>query len=388
MQQDGIKFGTTIETYGFAIDPMAAILAVNAGYYFNHTVSVPPDKSIKREDVIQGKLIARISKGSLVELYTFDDGLMIVTSMSDRSTTAEDEYEEGLSDGPMPFESTSLSIEAFNPKEEEFKISTIEFYHSTAEANAEFRKNLLSKLQDVEVDTNQVSVTFWYNAKQGPNSYNVNIDVPDWKEIRENYPKKLRADLDKLIECNLNSLNGSLALLHGPAGTGKSFFIRALIEAWKAKCQVNYIIDSDSLFAAGSADYLVQMLCLPKATGKFGLLLLEDSGEMIMKDAKMLLGQAMSRMLNMADGILGQGSRTMMLISTNEEVGSLNDAVVRPGRCFAQLNFPAFPAEEANEWLSKRGVSDRMHQETSLARLYEILGTKQIANNTRIRIGF
>src|SRR5260370_30164255 len=79
---------------------------------------------------------------------------------------------------------------------------------------------------------------------------------------------------------------------------------------------------------------------------RWRLLILEDSGEMMRIDAKKSLGQGLSRLLNISDGILGQGTRTMILITTNEELGKLNRAITRPGRCLSEIRFDLFTGVE------------------------------------------
>ena len=46
--------------------------------------------------------------------------------------------------------------------------------------------------------------------------------------------------------------------------------------------------------------------------------MLEDAGELICTSARSQTGQALSRLLNVADGLLGQGGRCLLLITTNE----------------------------------------------------------------------
>jgi ATP-dependent 26S proteasome regulatory subunit len=76
------------------------------------------------------------------------------------------------------------------------------------------------------------------------------------------------------------------------------------------------------------------------------MLVLEDTGELLSIDAKERAGQGLSRLLNAVDGLLGQGSRVLLLITTNEELGALHPAVTRPGRCASQVEFfPLSPVE-------------------------------------------
>ena len=94
--------------------------------------------------------------------------------------------------------------------------------------------------------------------------------------------------------------------------------------------------------------------------------------QMMRIDAKKLLGQGLSRLLNISDGILGQGTRTMILITTNEDLAKLNCAVTRPGRCFSEVGFGRLSMEEANLWLRSTGCRARVDGARSLSDLYAI----------------
>src|SRR5262249_22165954 len=70
---------------------------------------------------------------------------------------------------------------------------------------------------------------------------------------------------------------------------------------------------------------------------RWRLLLLEDCDELIRGEAKRSTGQSLSRLLNLTDGLLGQGRDVLVAITTNEDVARLHPAVVRPGRCLARI---------------------------------------------------
>ena len=67
----------------------------------------------------------------------------------------------------------------------------------------------------------------------------------------------------------------------------------------------------------------------------------EDADELLRADAKRATGQSLSRLLNVADGFIGQGVNAIVHITANEPLGRLHPAVVRPGRCLAEVEFPA-----------------------------------------------
>jgi ATP-dependent 26S proteasome regulatory subunit len=99
------------------------------------------------------------------------------------------------------------------------------------------------------------------------------------------------------------------------------------------------------------------------------LLVLEDTGELLTPDAKSVIGQGLSRFLNVVDGLIGQGLRVLVLVTTNEEIKSLHPAVARPGRAAANVDFVPLSSAEASAWLRERGVGESTNSRT-IASLY------------------
>jgi len=91
------------------------------------------------------------------------------------------------------------------------------------------------------------------------------------------------------------------------------------------------------------------------AEPRWRLLVAEDTGELLAKDAKAQFGQGLSRLLNMVDGLIGQGLQTMVLITTNEKLDGMHEAVTRPGRTGSVIEFLPFTPDEGNEWLRRSG---------------------------------
>jgi hypothetical protein len=100
------------------------------------------------------------------------------------------------------------------------------------------------------------------------------------------------------------------------------------------------------------------------------VLILEDTGELLTPDAKAVIGQGLSRFLNVVDGLIGQGLRVLVLVTTNEPIRKLHPAVARPGRCAANIEFDSFSPEEASTWLEAQGAADGAGTSMTLAELY------------------
>jgi hypothetical protein len=98
---------------------------------------------------------------------------------------------------------------------------------------------------------------------------------------------------------------------------------------------------------------------------------LEDAGELIVHDAGRT--GALGVLLNVTDGLLGHGTGSIVLITTNEPVDALHPAVRRRGRCLADIEFGPLSRDEAAAWLRRAG-SDRVPSgPVTLAELFAIV---------------
>jgi len=252
----------------------------------------------------------------------------------------------------------------------------------------------------------EVTVTFWTYSPNGPMPTWRSIAVPSWNEIRDNYAAATQTGLERLMTAWQPAHGGQLVLWHGVAGTGKTFGLRALAWEWKDWCDFHYIVDPDTFFGQ-HADYLMGVLLQPEYMGmriasshgfivRSGLnptvmssygdelndedeegagkawrvLVLEDTGELLTADARVVIGQGLSRFLNVVDGLIGQGLRVLVLVTTNEPIRKLHPAVARPGRCAANIEFVPLSGDEAATWLTRHGTPDGKAQSATLAELY------------------
>jgi hypothetical protein len=153
---------------------------------------------------------------------------------------------------------------------------------------------------------------------------------------------------------------GRLILFHGAPGTGKTTAIRALMHEWGPWCETHLITDPDRMFA--DSDYLISVLesvegqsaptlGSPPGETKWKLVVAEDADSYLRSTAKFDAGAALGRLLNATDGLLGQSTKTLVLLTTNEELTRLQPALIRPGRCLNRIEFSKFSEQEAGSWL-------------------------------------
>jgi hypothetical protein len=123
----------------------------------------------------------------------------------------------------------------------------------------------------------------------------------------------------------------------------------------------------------------------PASEPKWKLMVAEDADAYLRSSARRDAGAALGRLLNTTDGLLGQSTRILVLLTTNEELTRLHPALIRPGRCLARTEFTRFPDHEANSWLG--GGAKTSATGTTLAQLYEARRTGQRVSSPALALG-
>jgi hypothetical protein len=246
-----------------------------------------------------------------------------------------------------------------------------------------------------------VSVSFWNAAMvRGdcqPRRESQTMHVPQWQEIAANYPERVRPELANTMRLEESSMPASrLMLWRGLPGTGKTWAVRSLMREWLEWCTFHYVVDPAAFFS--SSTYMVSLLSKVSEVGqgddgsrKWSLIILEDAGEFVAMDSRHQYGQALAKLLNLCDGLLGQGQKLLFLITTNEEVQNLHPAIVRHGRCLTNLEFPEFSDSEARKWLESHGCSGPIPSKSlTLSGLFAAAGSgTSIVNVAPLkRVGF
>ena len=155
----------------------------------------------------------------------------------------------------------------------------------------------------------------------------------------EAYPT-LREPVADFIDRFLDSRE-TVLILQGPPGTGKTRLVRAILATMSARKRDNaraiYTADRRAL---ESDEMFVEFI-----TGSHDAIVVEDADQLL--TARADGNQDMHRFLAVADGVVRAQGRKIIFTTNLPNIGDIDAALVRPGRCFGVVRTRALSAAEA-----------------------------------------
>ena len=205
---------------------------------------------------------------------------------------------------------------------------------------AEIKKSITKKFEASLADLEgivQASVDWYFIGKNGMDSYDLTEVI---KEVvyPEAYPEI--EDLDAFITGYFNS-SSPIMILTGPPGTGKSRLIR-------------YIVMRYAMLHGDEADviYTSDMNLLEKEEAFFISFRVGDDQFMILEDIDSFLqprkegNDLMHKFLSASDGFLRCDAKKIIM-TTNLSLNEIDEALIRPGRCYSRQEFGKLNQEQA-----------------------------------------
>ena len=178
-----------------------------------------------------------------------------------------------------------------------------------------------------------IDISYYYTDRSSTKSQSISLDLD---KLSHTYPE-LYPDIDvKLLNKEFVKSSDSILVLYGVPGVGKTTFLKYILDSGSYKNAL-YIKDinvlRDSSFWCGIVG------------NNYGVIILDDLDFALNPRQSGSDSDFVSNLLSYSDGIFEQ--RSKIIITTNQPINQMDEALIRPGRCFDFLTLEPLTQEQA-----------------------------------------
>ena len=188
---------------------------------------------------------------------------------------------------------------------------------------------------EINNETSNLPTNLLPTNSESPNTINI-IKYPGHQIVYPGFKLNIPAGTIKLE---------SLNVILGENGTGKTTFIRGLLDYAKTSAIVTYdpdILSKDGFFA----DFLED--------DDASIVVLEDSDAFL--SARTEGNTMMHRFLNVSNGLVTSKGKKMIFSTNLPSIRDIDSALIRPGRCFDIVTFEPLAVDQAQTLAKALGV--------------------------------
>lgn len=186
-------------------------------------------------------------------------------------------------------------------------------------------------------------------------------------DISENYNDDLPEIHEKILEflkLKRNDGHGRLVVLHGEPGTGKTSYLKWIIQKYRID---NIIFITPEILVSFASTEFTSFLTRYRDS----IFIVEDAEKVIVSRDDNIISPV-SHILQLTDGFLGDAFNLRLIMSFNKEIESVDSALLRKGRMRLQYRFDKLSIEKSQKKLNSLGVEKRINEEMTLAEIYNI----------------
>ena len=307
---------------------------------------------------------------------------LIKTSSVTHYGVDEDEYDTYLSNNVF-YAHDNVWVFCSNIKLEEKKniaANVYIFYTSDSHALYKSSKKFLEKNRHKNT-SGKVYLLVQEGSHMGVRSFK--LKKPKI-EFSMNYNEGFEEIHNRMVE-KLNQKNGNgLFILHGQPGTGKTTYLKFMTHFIKNKRVI--FIPANYVQALASPEFISFLMDY-----RDSILIIEEA-ENVLTSASGVRNQAVSNLLNITDGILGDCLNIQIIATFNTDLTNIDPALTRKGRLVNKYEFKQLTPERAQALATSLGIEnvmsdDSVSAKTTLANIYN-LGENPIEEDSDRRIGF
>lgn len=232
-----------------------------------------------------------------------------------------------------------------------------------------------SILDNIVFNARENKLKYVYKTSYGYESKLMDVKTQN-VDIKLNYNDNLpHVEITDFI----NSDDSGIAILYGEAGTGKTSYIRHLID--KNPHRDFYWMDQSAFYEMNNADF-IEFIC----DMKNAIIILEDC-EVILKSREDGMNTVLSSILNLSDGMLGDFLNIKFICTFNTNIHNIDKALMRKGRLKMQYEFKKLSREKVQILFDKLNIEDNP-TDMPLCEIYNYLEKNKVETQKERKIGF
>ena len=207
------------------------------------------------------------------------------------------------------------------------------------------RDSLLARVADTRIREPMFAIDWHFLTAKGE------LESADIEELADDvlcdeaYPE-LADGVSVFVGRYLDAVE-TVLVLQGPPGTGKTRLIRAILgELSRRKAGGAQALYTGDIKALEKDEIFVKFI-----TGWHDVFVVEDADHILKPRAAG--NENLHRFLTIADGVVRAQGRKIIFSTNLPNIGDLDDALVRPGRCFARVHLRELEPAEGERLLAR-----------------------------------
>ena len=240
---------------------------------------------------------------------------------------------------------------------------TIEIWADSPARAREVQDTLLKIVESRRI-RRQTFVIDWY-FRSGGNLSNTSFEELVQEELHDEAYPVLGEPVKDFVRRYLAS-NETVLVILGPPGAGKTRLVRAILGELSGRkgrsAEIMYTCDKSAL---ENDEIFVTFI-----TGSHEAFVVEDADHILTPRANGNID--LHRFLAIADGVVRAQGRKIIFTTNLPNVGDLDEALLRPGRCFAAVHTRSLTAAEGAKLIAKLCGGEAEREKEALAAVYPV----------------
>jgi hypothetical protein len=250
-----------------------------------------------------------------------------------------------MDEGSLLLDGPDVFISAEGKRKSEYCSCEFDVWADSV-ARAEAARDKLFDLIGERIGRDQMFTIDWQFMHRRSGLTSASFDEVANEPIYDEAYPSLGMSVNEFVHHYLNAKE-TVLMLQGPPGTGKTRLVRAILAGMsKRKGETAKIMYTADKSALENDEIFVDFI-----TGSHDAFVIEDADHLL--KARSSGNQDLHRFLGIADGVVRAQGRKIIFTTNLPNITDIDEALLRPGRCFASVRARLLNRQEAEQLMTR-----------------------------------